>query len=83
VNQREPALGRNQLDDLLEMVRCVGGGEHESRRADAQRCDLRGNRLAMVDDVMGAEILNPVGGSPSSSGLCAFEAHRWPSRPFP
>ena len=36
----------------------MGGGEHESRRAGAQRCDLRGNRL-MVDDVMGAKILDP------------------------
>ena len=60
VDQREPALGRNQLDDLFEMICRVGGGEHESRRADAQRRDLRGNRLAMVDDVMGAEILDPV-----------------------
>jgi hypothetical protein len=47
-------LGRNQLDDLLEMICCMGGGEHKPRRADAQRRDLRGNRLAMVDDVMGA-----------------------------
>ena len=41
------------------MICRVAGGEHKSRRADAQRCDLRGNRLAMVDDVMGAEILDP------------------------
>src|SRR6476661_123844 len=30
-----------------------------SCRAQAQRCDLRSNRLAMVDDLMGAEILDP------------------------
>jgi hypothetical protein len=40
------------------MICRVGGGEHESRRAEAQRCDLRSNRLAMVDDLMGAEILD-------------------------
>jgi hypothetical protein len=59
VDQREPALGRNQLDDLLEVIGRVSGGEHESGRADAQRCDLLGSRLAMVDDVMNAEILDP------------------------
>jgi hypothetical protein len=41
------------------MVCRVGGGEHKTRSADAQRCDLRGDRLAMVDDVVSAEILHP------------------------
>ena len=59
VDQRELALGRNELDDLLEMICRVGGGEHESGRAEAQRCYLRSNRLAMVDDVIGPEILDP------------------------
>ena len=29
IDQREPALGRNQFDDLLEMICRVGGGEHD------------------------------------------------------
>ena len=41
------------------MICRVGGGEHESGRAEAQRCYLRSNWLAMVGDVMGPEILDP------------------------
>jgi hypothetical protein len=59
VDQREPALRRNQLNDLLEVICRVSGGEHEPGRADAQRRNLLGNRFAMVDDVMSSEILDP------------------------
>ena len=59
VDQRDPALRRDQFDDVAHVTVGVRRGEHERRRADAQRGHLRRQRLAVVDDVVRAHLLHP------------------------
>ena len=54
VDQTEAALRGDQLDNVCDVVCRVSGREHEGGLADAERFDLRGKSLRVIEDVMRA-----------------------------
>ncbi len=60
VDQREAALRRDQFGDVGQVPRGLRGAEHEGGCAQAEGLQLRCQRLAVIEDVMGAHALHPV-----------------------
>jgi hypothetical protein len=56
VDQGEPPLQGDQVNDRGEVGVSVGGGDNEARRPAPQGRHLGGQGLGMVDDMVGAEI---------------------------
>lgn len=76
VNRTEPALRRDQIDNLFQMLMGFGCREHEGWSANFQR----GDRLAVIDYMMRAKGFHPVlrfrprsGGDDSQIGECTNE----------
>jgi hypothetical protein len=68
VDQRDLALRRNQLGDGVPVVvRLVQRGDVAYRR-QAQALDLVIQRFAVVDDVVRAQLLDPLGGVGTRGG---------------
>jgi hypothetical protein len=61
VDQAEATLRRDQFGDVGDVVGRVRRREHESRRTDAERLDLGGQRLRVIEDrdVRRASLPNP------------------------
>ena len=59
VDQRETALRRDGRHAVGGMNVAMGGGEDKARRTEPERLHLRGDRLAVIDNVMRAEFLHP------------------------
>ena len=83
VDQAYTALRRDQFGDVADVVAGVRCRKYERRRIEAERLDLGGQRLRMVEDVMSAQHRHPFlrlgargGCDDGQRGTLASDLHR-------